>query len=139
MSDALELRAWRFLASHRVGTLKVTHIQFIDNDGSERCRMNTPSVAEYYEDVASESWGNAAISLATALGMPCEDGLACTASASGQDSNFASTAIHRSGASELTSPAIRSAPADSTTVATGAAPDIGTQPARAQRAEEHTE
>lgn len=63
-----ELNAWRFLAAHRVGTLRVTHVQFIDEpDG---CRMNTPSVESFYEDVTRSSWGEAAIALASALGMP---------------------------------------------------------------------
>lgn len=121
-TDALELRAWRYLAAHRVGKLHVTHVSFID-DG-DVCRMNTPSCLEYYEHGEGQTFSEAAIGLALALGMQCEDDSDSTASASDQDSSSASTATHRSGESEKTSPPADSAPAGSTTAATGAARDF---------------
>ena len=70
MSDAIELAAWRFLASHRVGGLAATHVQFIDS-GTE-CRINTPSHDRFYESVGAPTWGEAAVKLALALGMPTD-------------------------------------------------------------------
>jgi hypothetical protein len=58
MSDALELRAWRFLAQHRVGSLAVTHVQFIDGP---RPTINTLSTGEHYEQAAGDTFGAAAV------------------------------------------------------------------------------
>lgn len=117
MSDALELRAWRFLSVHRVGALKVTHVTFINGDDS--CRVNTPSFDGFYESAKSATFGEAAISLAVALGMSCAEDSDSSGSASDQDSSSVSTATRRSGESAATSPLIESAPAASTTAATG--------------------
>lgn len=65
----LELRAWRFLATHRVSNLKVTHVSFIDGDDGPA--VNTPSVDGFYESANGATFGEAAVSLAFALGMPC--------------------------------------------------------------------
>lgn len=122
MSDELELRAWRFLAAHRVAPLHVTHVQFIDVPGDESpCRMNAPSFGEYYESARAATWGEAAIGLATALGMPCADDSDSTESASGRGSSSASTATLRNGESESNSPPIKQVQAGSTTAATSAA------------------
>ena len=67
-TDALKLAAWRFLAAHRVGSLAVSHAQFID--GSDGPHINAPSRDQYYESASAPTWGEAAIKLARSLGMP---------------------------------------------------------------------
>lgn len=115
-NEAIELSAWRFLASHRVGTLAVSHVQFIDGD---ECRMNTPSSAEFYESAGGATFGEAAINLAIALGMPCPSEYQEALRVSETDSSSASTASLTSGASAKTSRRTRRGSVGSTTDVTG--------------------
>lgn len=122
-TPALELSAWRFLAAHRVGGLAASHAQFIDS-GSE-CRINTPSHDHYYESVGAPTWGDAAIKLAIALGMPWPSQCHAVQTVLGGDSNSAPTAIRPSGENAKTSPHTHAVPVASTTGATGAVQGIG--------------
>ncbi len=124
--DALELQAWRFLALHRVGTLGVSHVQFID---AEQCRINTPSTGEFYESACGATFGEAAIKLAVALGMPCP--LPCDAEPSGPGVGTSSAPIATppAGVSVPTSPATQRRRTGSTTGATGAGPATVAAPA----------
>lgn len=129
-SNALELRAWRFLATHRVGSLSVTHVTFIDGD--DCCRVNTPSFAGYYESARGSTFGEAAIALALALGMACTDSDEARRG-SGQGESSAGTAAN--GGSESSTPVTPAALAASTIAATGAAPSTGTKIDLGQHAE----
>jgi hypothetical protein len=113
--EVLELSAWRFLASHRVGALCATHVQFIDGD---ECRANTPSCLEFYESAGGKTFGEAAIRLALALGMPCPIGCDGALGAFAQAKSTAPTA--NAGTSGKPSRRTRSRSVDSTTAATGA-------------------
>jgi hypothetical protein len=136
MSDALELRAWRFLAQHRVGSLAVTHLQFIDGP---QPTINTPSTDQHYEQASGETFGAAAIELALLLGMDVtcaadESREASPPNASGLGSSCAPTATRRSGANGKTSRRIETESEASTIDATGAEPNTATGPGRARRA-----
>ncbi len=69
--DALELRAWRFLAAHRATPgLAATHVAFISED-QQIVHVNTPRGKNgTYVNATGRTWGEAAISLARQLGMP---------------------------------------------------------------------
>ncbi len=126
MDDALELRAWRFLAAHRVGTLDVTHVTFID--GPLPC-VTTPSTGQHYESSKADSFGEAAIKLAIKLGMPCaadESRESLTrVSACDRDSSSAPTASRRNGSTGRSSRRTEMGSAVSTTAATAAEQSIG--------------
>ncbi len=131
MSDALELRAWRFLAHHRVGKLAVQHVTFIDD--AEVCRMHAPSSGPHYEHGVGATFGEAAIALARALGMPCEDDSDSTSTASASDTSSVSTASRHNGASEPNLRPVDTEPAGSTTGAIGAGLASGAPRGRVQR------
>lgn len=119
MSVALELAAWRFIAAHRVGSLRASPAQFIDGDNG--CHINTPSCLEYYASAAGASFGEAAIKLAITLGMPCPSGCEEALSAFEVAGNSAPTATRHSGVKSKNSRGTRAASVGSTTAATGAA------------------
>jgi len=74
VSDAIELAAWRFLAQRRCPGLAVAHIEFID--GEEYAPEFTKTIVTpavqlgFYESGVGHTFGEAAIALATKLGMP---------------------------------------------------------------------
>lgn len=64
--DAVELRAWRYLATHRVGRSAVGYVEFIDGPSSS---MRAPLPDGFVASCSSKDWGAAAIALAYELGM----------------------------------------------------------------------
>ncbi len=128
MSDALELRAWRFLAAHRVGKLAVTHVEFIDGDHPT---VVTPSTGQHYDSATGATFGDAAIELAQQLGMdgPCPEAseeFETLPAPSDQGSSSVLTATLPSGANEQSSPRTVTESADWTTGAIGAEPSTET-------------
>ena len=126
-AEALELAAWRFLAAHRVAGLHVSHVQFID--GAE-CRLSTPSCLEFYESAGGKTFGEAAIKLALALGMPWPSRCPAVHAVLGDGSSSAPTATRPNGESAKTSPPTLAETEGSTIGATGVARDTDESSAR---------
>ncbi len=132
-NDELELEAWRFIANHRVrikgGALTVSHARFIDDHASGLYHINTPAGCEgVYASESGATFGEAAIKLALALGMPCRT--RCREEQSepegdASSSRSAPTVNRPAGASAPTSPATRRRRTGSTTAATSAAAATG--------------
>lgn len=113
--EAIELTAWRFLASHRADGLSVSHVHFFD---ATECRLNTPIDAGCYESAGGKTFGEAAIKLALALGMPCPIG--CDEALSGFALAKSTAPTASDGTRSKRSRRTRSALVGSTTDATGA-------------------
>lgn len=127
VTDQLELKAWRFLAAHRVGTLAVSFLEFIDDAPHRRIRAPSSSDVGCSEVGVGQNFGAAAIALAFELGMPCQNdageqvtGSLTLQSGDADSSSSASIAAHHSGETPKNSRRTRSRKTGSTTGATSA-------------------
>ncbi len=73
LAMALELRAWRFIAAHRIGTSRASVVQFLDDDCRYK-RIATPrGNGQVNATAIAPTFEQAIVSLAYSLGMPADN------------------------------------------------------------------